>query len=391
MVYHYDSRQIGKGDVFICLPGGEPFINDARDNGAEKVMKMTRAQMAAFAVSHFQDPSRKLQVVGVTGTNGKTTVVHLVSHVLKLSGIKVETLGTLNSDLTTPESWDIQQKMAGHIQNKGTHFVMEVSSHGIHQERVLGVDFDVKLLTNLGQDHLDYHQSMAQYHATKKSFMKEGPGLSIYPKTFEKEVLNFPPPLVGTFNYLNLQAAVSILKQLQIDEKDISETLSQVKSPPGRFESICEGQDQMVIVDYAHTPCGLKNVLKTAREMASERQGRLITVFGCGGDRDRSKRPLMAHAVSEYSHVAIVTQDNPRSENPQQIINDTVKGFSGTDTYFVENDREKAIQVALVQSQKKDVVVIAGKGHEDYQIFKDKTIYFDDRETAKKIIRSLIV
>ena len=391
-MYTYDSRKISPGDTFICLPGGEPYIEEAYARGAEDVVHMTREQMAEFADHYFGQPSKDLFVIGVTGTNGKTTVSTLVHNALKQSGYQSCIIGTLNHTLTTPESLDLQQMMYDHACLGGTHFIMEVSSHGIDQHRVSHIQFDVKCLTNLTQDHLDYHGTIEAYHATKNRFMSEWSGLAIYPKDFESLHLPFETPLKGEFNLRNMQSVVAILRAALIDESDIKNSLSRALAPPGRFESIEEGQPFTVIVDYAHTPDGLDVVLKEALDIAHAQDGRLITVFGCGGDRDTTKRPKMGRIASIWSDFVVVTQDNPRSESEDQIISDILDGFSlGFDRYEVISDRKEAIAKALELASKNDVVVIAGKGHENTQILASGTIHFDDREIARDLLRKRIV
>ena len=315
MDYQYDSRKIKPGDGFICLPGGEQFEADARANGAVEVRRMTRVEMGDFANAHFGFPSRHLTVVGVTGTNGKTTVTQLIAQGLHAAGLKPMVLGTLNAELTTPESFEIARRMRAHLDDGGTHFVMEVSSHAIDQDRIYGIDFDVRLLTNVTQDHLDYHKTFEAYRDTKVRFMS-GPGIAIYPEQFAQEALHFEVPLPGRFNHRNFQAAVAVLRKLEIDEAVISSGMAKAQAPAGRFETVREGQSFEVIVDYAHTPDGLENVATEAQLMASRGLGRLIIVFGCGGDRDRTKRPKMGRVAETYADVIVVTSDNPRSELP---------------------------------------------------------------------------
>ncbi|NBV41998.1 UDP-N-acetylmuramoyl-L-alanyl-D-glutamate--2,6-diaminopimelate ligase [bacterium] len=386
-MYHFDSRKIRPGDTFICLPGGEAHIEDAKSRGAVEVLRMTRSELAEFANRIYQTPSKQLKVIGVTGTNGKTTVTHLIAHGLKAAGYKPALLGTLNAALTTPESLDIAQAMRAHADAGGTHFVMEVSSHAIHQGRISGIDFDVRVLTNITQDHLDYHKTFEAYKAVKMSFMA-GPGASIYPERFETEALGFSVPLPGRFNYKNFQAAVAVLRHYKIPEPVINASMASATAPPGRFERVSEGQDFDVIVDYAHTPDGLENVLKEARIMADMTQGRVITVFGCGGDRDRTKRPKMGRIAEQIADVVVVTSDNPRTEDPDAIIDEIKTGLERPDAVVVFVDRRDAIRYAISVAQKGDVVVLAGKGHETYQILGKESVHFDDREVARESIQA---
>lgn len=385
--YVYDSRKVTPGDTYIVLPGGEPYESLARAAGADECIPMNRDQLAEFANVLYGYPSRALTVVGVTGTNGKTTVCHLVAQCLEHAGFRPAVLGTINSALTTPESLDVARLMRAHLDKGGTHFVMEVSSHGIDQGRVNGIAFDVKLLTNITQDHLDYHGTMAAYEAVKMRFMTDWPGKSILPAQFASIELGFKNPLLGEFNRRNMQAAVSILRELKVTDDQIAASMASATAPAGRFEPVDAGQEYLVIVDYAHTSDSLDNVLSTAREIADARGGRLISVFGCGGDRDRKKRPLMAAAAAKHSDYIFVTSDNPRTEAQSQITADILTGFSqDSPPHKVLEDRGTAIDTAVQSARWADVVVIAGKGHETYQILSDRTIDFDDRVVARNAI-----
>lgn len=386
MDYQYDSRKIKPGDGFICLPGGERFAADALSNGAVEVRRMTRQEMADFANVHFRFPSQQLKVVGVTGTNGKTTVTYLIAQGLKAAGFSPMVLGTLNAELTTPESFEIARRMRAHVDAGGTHFVMEVSSHAIDQDRIYGITFDVKVLTNVTQDHLDYHKTFEAYRDTKVKFMS-GPGKSIYPEQFEMEDLAFEVPLPGRFNYKNFQAAVAVLRYYGVAESVISSGMANAQAPAGRFETIREGQSFDVIVDYAHTPDGLENVALEAQLIATRRKGRLIIVFGCGGDRDRTKRPKMGRVAEKYADVVVVTSDNPRSEVPEAIIDDVRSGLVAPGQAIVFVDRRAAIRWAIHHAKSQDVVLVAGKGHETYQIINGETHHFDDREECRAALK----
>ena len=379
----YDSRTIEPGDIFICLPKGEAFIEEATARGASEVLELTRADMATYAADYYGRPSETLTVVGVTGTNGKTTVTYLVNMLLEKLGQTVAVSGTLSTALTTPESLDLQRMMAEHLAKGGTHFVMEVSSHGIDQNRVAEIDFDVTCLTNISQDHLDYHPSFEDYKACKLRFMQSnGSRAQIYPEDFETVDLPDQLPLLGSFNRQNLQAAVAIVTALGYSDADILPLLPNLSAPPGRFEPVDCGQAFKVIVDYAHTPDALENVLNTARELVPE-GAKLCCVFGCGGDRDRSKRPLMGEIAARLSDLIIVTSDNPRTEDPKQIIEDILAGVSGTTASTVIPDRQSAVETAIDRARTGDVIVIAGKGHETYQLLPTGRIDFDDREIAR--------
>ena len=335
-------------------------------------------------------PSEDLYVIGVTGTNGKTTVSYLIGEVLKAAGHKPFVLGTLNSgdrDLSTPQKPDIARFMHDHLAQGGTHFVMEVTSEGIDQERVEGVDFDIKILTNITQDHLDYHKTFARYEATKLGFMSDGLAHKIYPSSFHDVAIDFAPQLLGDFNFLNIQAAVSALRHVGICETFIDRTLSTCLPPRGRMEQVERGQPYMVLVDYAHTPDGLENVLKTAKDLAKARNGQLWVVFGCGGNRDRGKRPQMGKIASEIADRVVITDDNPRHEDSQTILDEVFGGVtqSPQDCILIAN-RRHAIEYAINNAGDNDVVILAGKGHETLQIGKDETIHFDDREEAATAI-----
>lgn len=386
-MYQYDSRKIQPGDVFICLPGGERFIQDALKRGAAYVTELSRKEMAVLASEIYNHPSKQLSVIGITGTNGKTTVSFLVSQALQYLNQKPFLSGTLTMDLTTPESLDTQRLMSEHLQAGGTHYVMEVSSHAIHQDRIFGIEFDVKLLTNITQDHLDYHGDFESYKQVKLGFMSNAPGISLFPKDFLEETISFKHLLIGEFNNENMKAAIAILKQLKFNDTQIAEALAKAVAPPGRFESVQAGQPFYVIVDYAHTPDGLERLLQAGRKLMMASQGKVRTVFGCGGQRDRDKRPQMAKIAEKYSDMVVLTQDNPRQESEAQIIEDIAKGFVKKSEVIVENDRKKAIELALKAALPGDIVLIAGKGHETQQILASGPQYFDDRQVAKDILK----
>ena len=396
--FEYHSDAIEKGDTFICLPKGERFIDQAKSQGAETVLTLSRPDFAEFSSKYYNHPSQSLTVVGVTGTNGKTSTCSFITQALHFLGAKVCQMGTLTHSLTTPESLDIQEAMAKHLSEGGTHFVMEVSSHGIDQHRVDCIAFDLKVLTNITQDHLDYHGSFEVYQSCKLNWMTRDVTQSLF---FEKLPRNDRytslrdqlslscPQLKGRFNQDNLCLSAYALFSLGYSQDAVLEALSSVVAPPGRFEFIDEGQDFSVIIDYAHTPDGLDNVLSAAKELCDSEASRLICVFGCGGDRDTGKRPKMAAIAAEKSDFCIVTSDNPRTEPQSLITKDILAGFPTDYSDFdVHEDREQAIKVAIYSANANDVIVIAGKGHEDYQIFKTETISFDDRNVAREILKN---
>ncbi len=337
-----------------------------------------------------------LKVIGLTGTNGKTTVSYLLQAVLKKAGYKVAVNGTLTGRMTTPSPWELQELIAKLRGEKYDFLIMEVSSHGIHQDRIKGIQFVAKLLTNITQDHLDYHKTFRAYRAVKMDWMKKGDTIKVYPKDYRKVRIDFKVPLLGEFNYRNFQSTIALARALGIKEAVITSALKAVKPVSGRFEPVPNKKGFTVIVDYAHTPDGLENVLATAKQMLrkQKRKGRLITLFGCGGDRDKGKRPKMGAIARNFSNVIVVTSDNPRSEEPQSIIDQILAGIRCCSLKFlfkrpkvhVEIERHLAIEKAISMARPHDVVMLAGKGHETYQIFKDKRIHFDDREEARKAL-----
>ncbi len=335
-------------------------------------------------------PSKDLYVIGITGTNGKTSVSHLIGEVLKSAGYKPFVLGTLNSgnkDLSTPEPNDIENFMRDHLEQGGTHFIMEVTSEGIDQARVLSIDFNLKLLTNITEDHLDYHKTFEKYQQTKLSFMREGNAHKVYPQDFKNEPINFTTKLLGHFNLLNIKAAASILRHINISETIIQKTLSSCSSAKGRLESVDAGQLFTVLIDYAHTPDGLKNVLHTLRDIAKTQQGRLLVLFGCGGNRDPGRRAKMGEIASDMADFLVITEDNPRMEDSRAISEEIMTGVKADfQDYKLIQNRSKAIEFIINQAQENDVLLLAGKGHETYQVFKTETIHFDDREEAVQAI-----
>ncbi len=361
-------------------------LSDIKRNPISLKSKPCKARIKSTS----KHPSEDLYVIGITGTNGKTSVSYLIGEVLKSAGYKPFVLGTLNSgnkDLSTPESDDIERFMRDHLDTGGTHFIMEVTSEGIDQARVIGIDFNIKLLTNITQDHLDYHKTFEKYQHTKLGFMREGSAHKILPQDFYKEPIKFTTKLLGHFNLLNFRAAASALRHIKISEKMIQKTLSSCPPPRGRLESIDDGQLFTVLIDYAHTPDGLKNVLNTLNGIAIKQQGQLRVLFGCGGNRDRGKRAKMGKVAGDIADYLVITEDNPRLENSQEIMAEIKTGVDiNFQNYVLIQNRRKAIEFIINQAQENDVVLLAGKGHETYQVFKTETIHFDDREEAKKAI-----
>lgn len=451
----YDSRQVAPGDVFVCITGfqtdGHKYAKQAAERGAVAIIcerpvpdlpdtvtaiqtADTRKALAAAAVDYYGHPSGKMNLVGVTGTNGKTTTTYLIKSALEAEpGHKVGIIGTienrigdkvLHTERTTPESLELQALFAEMLAENVTDTAMEVSSHSLALCRVFGCDFKIGVFTNLTQDHLDYHKTMENYQAAKGilfemcekaviniddpagGYMMEraagkelltvaidqpadiraedihitADGVSFavtYQHKKYEAALNIP----GTFSIYNALGAIGACLFLGIGMETILQGLKNNGGVPGRFQTIKSRRGFNAIVDYAHTPDGLENILSTAREFVT---GRIITVFGCGGDRDRTKRPVMGGIAGKLSDYCIITSDNPRTEDPLQILLDVEEGTKQTGRpYEKQVDRKQAILQAIAMAKPGDVVVVAGKGHENYQIFKDKTIHFDDAEVIR--------
>lgn len=460
----YDSRQVKPGYLFICIPGlitdGHQFAGQAIANGAmvivaEKDIDIPagitlltvadcRKTLTLLSSNFFRQPSAGLRVIGVTGTNGKTTTTHLIQAILEEAGKKTGILGTLYArvddmemDLgrTTPESLEIEE-FASLVRDKnGQYLIMEVSSHALDLGRVDKISFDAAVFTNLTQDHLDYHKTMQEYRESKLKLFRQiaggkenfaiinaddpaaqdfikasGPACytfainnpadiraikletnlqgSRFTVVSKNEEFEIKMKLIGLFSVYNALAAISYAIQEGIDAAVIKAALEKVEGVAGRFEQVDCGQSFTVVVDYAHTPDGLENILETGREI---KENRLITVFGCGGDRDRTKRPQMGRIAAQYSDFSIVTSDNPRSEEPEAIINDILPGMNEIENaHFAKIvDRRDAIEHAIRMARKGDLVIIAGKGHETYQLVKDQVLHFDDREVAREILKGL--
>lgn len=455
-----DSRLVSPGDLYVCIPGftsdGHDFAGSAVKAGASALLvqrflpldvpqlkvKDTRHSVGYLAAEFYNHPSQKLVLVGVTGTNGKTTVTYLIEQIVKQAGKKTGIIGTLGSKIvdrqlpaqhTTPESTGIQKLLNDMVVSGVDTAVMEVSSHALDLGRVNGCDFNAAVFTNLSQDHLDYHQNMddylrakallfsridgrnqnrfavinaddpaakylqqkascrtvnyavdspADFKAEKIELSERGVRFNVRYEGVSTEVFYSTP---GKFSVYNALAAFAWGIAGGYSPETITDALAGIRGVPGRFESIQRGQPFLVIVDYAHTPDGLDNVLRTAREITS---GKLLTVFGCGGDRDRKKRPLMAEAACRWSDYVVVTSDNPRTEEPGKIIEDILKGMNDTDHAVIE-DRRKAIKYACAAALPGDTIVIAGKGHEDYQIIGQTKIHFDDREEVIEALRGI--
>jgi len=332
-----------------------------------------------------------MKIIGITGTNGKTTVTHLLKHILTDLGYKTGLIGTINARLTTPSPWELAEYLAAFRQDNYQFAVLEVSSHGIKQDRIRGIDFTVKGLTNITRDHLDYHKTFRDYKHTKLSWIRSGLNIKIYPSVYRKYQIDFDHPLLGEFNNDNIKMVLAICDHLGIDLHLVKRSLTHAAAIPGRFELVNKDMPYKVIVDYAHTPDGLLNAVKSARTiLKKEKQaGRLITLFGCGGDRDKGKRPQMGRIAYHYSDHLLITSDNPRSEKPEMIIKDILAGIKTRSNKSMEIivDRETAIKTAIEIAENNDLVLVAGKGHEDYQIIGEQRISFDDKKICQKYLK----
>ncbi len=481
----YDSRKASTGKVFFAVPGetvdGHEYIDEAVKRGAAAVVvsragswasapatvrvKNVRRAMGLWSAHFCRYPSRKLRLVGVTGTNGKTTMTYLVESILQAAGLEPGVIGTINyrycgrempSHHSTPESVDLQELLAEMATSGVRSVAMEVSSHALAQERVRGLDFDVGVFTNLSRDHLDYHRYMDEYFAAKSRLFNDylpasvkpnkaaviyggdprGEGLiaacraqslavwsygdsghcDVRPAQVTSDVggirgvihaknrrINFSSPLVGSVNLQNILGAVGVGCAIGLDDASIAGGIAGLRKVPGRLEKIDDPRGVAVLVDYAHTPDALEKTLQVVRRLIDKK---LIAVFGCGGDRDRGKRPLMGEIAARLSDFAVLTSDNPRTEAPAAILDDVeagvrktgiakltsangiadMSGAANAPGYYVEADRRAAIRLALSLASAGDAVLIAGKGHEDYQIVGTTKTHFDDREVAREEI-----
>jgi len=461
----YDSRRATAGALFFAMHGakleGIEFVEDALRRGAIAVASASerptqfpanatwiqllpgseRRGLARAAANFYGHPADALKLVGVTGTNGKTTTAFLADSILRAAGFTDGLIGTtgyrtpkgeLPAPNTTPESLDLQQIFAEIRDGRGTHAVLEASSHALAMERLSGCHFAVAIFTNLTRDHLDYHKTFEEYFAAKRLLfegtgagapdagvvntddpygaqlaglarrtltygLKNGADLTAKKFALSFDGLEFTAqtpagnievrsPLVGRINVYNILAAIGAGIALEIPNAKIEQGIAKLELVPGRFQRIDEGQPFLVVVDYAHTDDALRNLIATARDLSAS--GRIITVFGAGGERDRTKRPLMGEAAGTLSDVVVLTSDNPRSEDPLRIINDVVVGLQKVDAkYLVEPDRERALEMAIEEARPGDIVLLAGKGHETYQVLRNGTVEFDDREKARLILR----
>lgn len=455
---HYDSRKIKENDVFCAMIGaitdGHDYIEKALEKGAKliivenKDIKITnkdityiyveslRKKLGIIASNFYKWPQNKIKILGITGTNGKTTSSYILDNMLEKTS-RIGTIGykILNEEIeapnTTPESLDLVKLIAKSVEKGVKYFIMEVSSHALEIGRVDMLEFDSVIFTNLTQDHLDYHKTMEKYFDAKFklfSMLRDKNGASVniddpYGKriyetnksyksysikaesdlkgkileytnngmrvsmTYKEKEYEFMTKLVGDYNLYNILGCVGMLLNLGFTIDETLERLKKVDYVPGRFELVDNGQNFRVIVDYAHTDNGLENILETVRQVTDNK---VITIFGAGGDRDSAKRPKMAKAAAKYSDYLIITSDNPRTEDPEKIVKEVEAGLKeigfSKENYTIIVSREEAIKYGVEMSKEKDSLLIAGKGHEDYQILGREKIHFDDREMARKYL-----
>ncbi|PEO42922.1 UDP-N-acetylmuramoyl-L-alanyl-D-glutamate--2,6-diaminopimelate ligase [Bacillus pseudomycoides] len=455
-----DSRKVTNGSLFVCMKGytvdSHDFAKQAAAQGAAAIVaerpidvdvpvvlvKNTYRSLAVLADYFYGQPTHKLHLIGITGTNGKTTTSHIMDEIMRTHGHKTGLIGTINMKIgdetfevknTTPDALTLQQTFRRMVEQNVNSAVMEVSSHALSLGRVHGCDYDVAVFTNLTQDHLDYHKTMEEYkHAKGLLFAQLGNsyhhnrekyavlnsddpvteeymrstaatvityGIDTHSDIMAKDIVmtsggttftlvtpsesvNITMKLIGKFNVYNVLAAIAATLVSGVTLQTIIHVVTNLTGVPGRFEVVDGGQDYTVIVDYAHTPDSLENVLTTAKQFA---KGNVYCIVGCGGDRDRTKRPIMAGVATEYATHAILTSDNPRSEDPQAILDDMLAGAKGNN-YEVIVDRKEAIFHGVSEAKAEDIIIIAGKGHETYQIIGKEVHHFDDREIAKEAI-----
>ena len=457
----FDSRKIGANDLFVAIRGtqsnGHDFIEKAILQGAVAIVcdtfpeeivagityiqvKDTNKALAFIAANYFGNPSHSLKLVGITGTNGKTTIASLLYQLFQKAGFKVGLLSTVKimvdttehkATHTTPDSITINKHLREMVDQGVTHCFMEVSSHGIHQQRTEALQFEGGVFTNLSHDHLDYHATFAEYRDVKKSFFDHLPkaafslvniddknGFVMLQNTSSRKLTyalksyaNYKAQilesqmsgllmkinenevwvrLIGTFNAYNLLAIYGTAVELGLDSFEVLRLLSELESVSGRFQYIVSNGKVTAIVDYAHTPDALENVLKTINDIRTKNE-QLITIVGCGGDRDKTKRPIMANIATTLSDKVIITSDNPRSENPETIITDMEKGVEPQNFKKAVSitDRKQAIKTACQLAQADDIILIAGKGHETYQEINGVRHDFDDMQIVNELLIQL--
>lgn len=450
-----DSRKVEKGFAFVCISGtaqdGHNYAQKAQQQGAaiiiserktgalnEIIVPDTHEVYADMCANWFENPAKDLKLIGVTGTNGKTSVTYMLKSILESLGNKVGLIGTIQNMVgeqvietknTTPDAYELNRLFSLMKKQGCTYAVMEVSSHALDQKRVCNLCFEAAVFTNLTQDHLDYHLTMENYLAAKKKLFKmcktaiinaddkyyesltNGLDCRIVTysmgdsATYSAKAVNYYPTSVeyelvsdtilnhikfntgGKFSVYNSMCAAVTAVELGLPITEVTKALADMTGIKGRAESVPTGRDFSIIIDYAHTPDGLKNILSTFREC---KKNRVIALFGCGGDRDKTKRPIMGNIAVRYADYVIVTSDNPRSEEPMQIIKDILVGTEGINTpvKVIEN-RIEAIKYAVSIAKTDDIIVLAGKGHETYQILKDATIHLDEREIVAQALSEL--
>ncbi len=456
----YDSRKVSNNSLFVCIKGaktdGHLFIENAIKNGAVALIveddideipnvciikvKNARSALADVAVAFYKNATDSMDVIGVTGTNGKTTITHIIKSILESNGVPSGLIGTISykildkeykSSNTTPESLELQ-KLFSEMKSSGVNTcAMEVSSHSLEMGRVRGVKFKIGVFTNLTPDHMDFHLNVENYRKAKTKLFYQVNLANIiniddkYGKLILEEIKDLATPVItygiddkasihakdikitpkgsnftvvtpkfsgniffstpGRFSVYNVLAAVAVCTTLGYDFDQIKKGVESIKGVPGRFELVQDVGDYTIIVDYAHTPDALENVLNTIKGFAN---GKIITVFGCGGDRDKTKRPIMGELAGSLSDFSIITSDNPRTENPEDIMKEIEVGIkSKTNKYKMIIERKEAIKEAVKIAGSHDIILIAGKGHETYQIIGEKISDFDDKKIARKIIQ----
>ncbi len=450
----FNSAEVKPGDVFVCISGfktdGHKFAQDALEKGAVAIVaekniedtaatvvlvENTRFALAHMAAVFYDYPYKAFRLIGITGTNGKTTTTYLLKAILENKGKKVGLIGTnqnmigdeiIPSHHTTPDSLELMRLFRKMADEGAEYVVMEVSSHSLALDRVAACEFDVGAFTNVTQDHLDFHKTMDEYIEAKSQLfgmcrigalnlddaacgamtkMSKGETIGysaeknegmfaenieynadgvVFDLSYKNEKVKIELSIPGKFSVYNALTAAACSKAAGFSLRDVAEGLKAAKGVKGRIEVVKTNTDYTVIIDYAHTPDGLVNILNAIRDFA---KGRVVTLFGCGGDRDKTKRPQMGEIAGRLSDFCIVTSDNPRSENPAEIINDILAGINKTDCeYKVIENRFEAIEYALDNAKTDDIILLAGKGHETYQVLGDRTIVFDEREIVSKLI-----
>lgn len=451
-----DSRTVRPGYAFVCIDGtntdGHKYALKAEENGAaviiaqhdtgavnQVIVEDTHAVYAEMCAAYFGNPAEKLKIIGVTGTNGKTSTTYILKSILESFGYKTGVIGTIQNLVgdevlpaknTTPDAFELHSLLSIMLKSGCDYVLMEVSSHALDQKRVWGLELEAAILTNITQDHLDYHKTMENYIAAKqKIFSMCKNAVANYDDSVCREIVktaegkiftysalsdestytakniryradgsdfefvgndvidrvNFNIP--GEFSVYNLMGAVTACLAIGLDFHKVISAVKNVKGIKGRAEVVPTGRDFTVIIDYAHTPDGLENILKTFRGLKDHR---IVALFGCGGDRDRTKRPIMGEIASAYADFCIVTSDNPRTEQPAAIIEDITAGMVKSPTpYVVIENRVQAIHYAVKNAKPGDIIILAGKGHETYQILVDGTIHLDEREIVADALEEL--